>query len=752
MVSRFSFAARISAGAILLTFASACSGGGSSGSGSVPVTPTSPTTAPITSIPTAGTIDVPGQQSSGGGAGGFINNGTTPSSYAVTSNPSGQSFTLGGNTYKTPTTVSPTTSINALAIVFSTGYTVPVTQVYDGPHTVFYNAASDSTGTVAVSSLQSIYRTTASSNVAQSLNLTGLHRRLMQGHRFTTSTIDPNRLAVRISTAALNTSGRLPADIERAVGSHGQSTLSASADTLRIVTVPAGVNVSAFTKSLLAQPEVAEVTAVHRRHLLTRAATTVTDPNFNMLAQWYTYATGANYAWSYNPGTGTKLAIIDTGIDDNNTDLTSQLAFQETAVTPIDNTSTSSSCNTLAGATTVVIPNTAQDDNGHGTNVAGIAIAKQNTVGFVGTGWGAQLLAFKIFPSQNQYCNGNNIGANTADEAQAISDAIAQGADVISLSLGASSFDTVEFNAIENAISKGVTVVAAAGNNDDGSGPGTLDYPASYPGVIAVGASAIKDQYSGQDQQATGTYAGSTEYVTSYSQYGPSLAVVAPGGDAVCQGSTCNDGDLLHWIANYSSSTAYLPSDQCSTPSPATRCTALFNGTSMATPQVSATAAMLIAEAGGHRSLSPAEVLYAIESTADNINDPHQGHGRLNAYRALASLIRDTGAYSGPSTQKASTDQLVAFAYSTSGTNKPKILNATFPAGVPVNANGTFRIADVPVNVGTFGVAVWDDANGDGVIDVGDQIGTASVHCSTSTTCAIGTVTLRSAAAGYFLP
>lgn len=172
----------------------------------------------------------------------------------------------------------------------------------------------------------------------------------------------------------------------------------------------------------------------------------------------------------------------------------------------------------------------------------------------------------------------------------------------------------------------------------------------------------------------------------------------------------------------------------------------------MATPQVAATAAMLIAEAGGHGHLTPAEVLYTIENTADNINDPHQGHGRLNAYKALASLIRDTGAYSGPALQKASTAQLVAFAYSTSGTNKPKILDATFPAGIPVNANGTFRIADVPVSIGTFRVAVWEDANGDGVIDAGDQIGTASVRCSATTTCTIGTISLQAVGIGYALP
>jgi hypothetical protein len=762
MQYRLGLAARVSAAVLLLAFVSACGGGGSS-SPSTPATPVpvGPTTAPaVTATPAPGTLSVPGLQSSGGGGGGFVNDGKTPSTYAVTSIPSGLAFTVAGQSYTTPKTISPAATTNALSIVFTaSGYTVPIVQVYDGAHTVFYNSAADSKGTIALTSLQAIRRSSAAASSPQR-NVAAVLHRSMHGRKITASDIDPTRLAVRLSAAALRTSGRSAAAVERAAGAVGHATLSATTDELRVVSVPAGVDIATFTRKLQAQPEVAEVTAVHRRRTLARAPTTVSDPAFQIPDQWDTFATGANYAWSYNPGTGAKLAIIDTGIDDNNTDLSGQLAFQETAVTPIDNTPTAANggvptCDSVAGATTVVTPNTAQDDDGHGTNVASIAIAKANTAGFAGAAWGAALLAFKVFPSQNQYCNDNsaNFGAGTPDEAQAIADAIAQGADVISLSLGSSSVDTVEFNAIQNAIAAGVTVVAAAGNSDDGSGAGTLDYPSAYPSVISVGASALKDEfYTAQQPQTNGTYTTSTEIVATYSQYGPSLSVVAPGGEAsACAGSVCDD-DVLHWIENYSTSTAYLAVDQCFTPSPATSCVALFNGTSMATPQVAATAAMLIAEAGGHKHLTPAQVNYAIESTADNINDPHQGHGRLNAYRALASLIRDTSAYSGPIPQKAGTGQLIAFAYAASRTNKPKILDATFPAGVPVNADGTFRIADVPAATGAFSVAVWYDANGDGVVDAGDQIGVGGVKCSSTAVCAIGSITLKTATAGYFLP
>jgi subtilisin family serine protease len=237
-------------------------------------------------------------------------------------------------------------------------------------------------------------------------------------------------------------SGRTPDDVERAVGSVGQETLSATADRLRVVSVPAGIDVASFTRKLQAQPQVAEVTPLHRRRLLAKAATAVSDPAFNTPDdQWYSIATGANYAWSYNPGTGAKIAVIDTGIDETNTDLTRQVVYQEAAITPIDN----STCQGAAGAVPVVSVTDAsmQDDNGHGTNVSGLALAKSDSVGFAGTAWGARLMAFRIFLPQNQYCNESkaNLGADTADEARAITDAIAHGADVISLSIGSPSYD-----------------------------------------------------------------------------------------------------------------------------------------------------------------------------------------------------------------------------------------------------------------------------------------------------------------------
>ncbi len=119
----------------------------------------------------------------------------------------------------------------------------------------------------------------------------------------------------------------------------------------------------------------------------------------------------------------------------------------------------------------------------------------------------------------------------------------------------------------------------------------------------------------------------------------------------------------------------------------------------------------------------------------------------------MASLKGDTGAtYTGPTAQKTSPTQVVAFAYSNSGSNKPVILDVNYPNGVPLDASGNFRIGDVPASAGTYRVGVWYDANGDGVIDAGDQFGAPATSCSATQKCVLGTVTMTAVTAGFTLP
>jgi serine protease len=235
-------------------------------------------------------------------------------------------------------------------------------------------------------------------------------------------------------------------------------------------------------------------------------------------------------------------------------------------------------------------------------------------------------MIFRVFP--NTGC-GTTCSANGSDVGLAIDNAVAAGAKVISLSLGASGPDTAEESAVANAIAAGVVVVAASGNETKT----TLDYPARDPGVIAVGASALDD--------STRTV---TETVASYSNYDASHAttwgVVAPGGDPT--GGT--DTDDFHWIENISSSTSDPNFTTC-TPdfgsvAGVTDCRTLIAGTSQATPHVSGAAALLLSV---KPTLTPSQVFTALCTTATAIpGTTRAGCGRLNVYKAMAQVVGDS--------------------------------------------------------------------------------------------------------------
>ncbi|HEY0613216.1 MAG TPA: S8 family serine peptidase [Candidatus Elarobacter sp.] len=673
---------------------------------------------------------------------------STGSTYTLTSNPSAISVrrvdpanTVATCVYFngiTPATDRPQTAPHPWSYVFAptqaSPYVVSIAQQLNGDHTLFYNQAGDSTGSINTGTLQSLRRSPASVGSSSALGV------LQRGiRRFTGAGIVGNQVLVRYRGIVAQARSRAQTVAGELGARNGAEIITRSGSYESIVRVPAGTTAQTFARTLQSRSEVLDVFPVHKRFPLARAAQAVNDPHMqNNVDQWYLFADGFPNAWAYTHGANVKLAIIDTGADLNNTDLSQNIVF--------------STGYESAG-------HTAQDTNGHGTNVAGVADATaNNSLGFAGGGFGGaggvKLMIYNIFPDAT--ASSDNQFGSVADEITAMNDAVSRGADVISMSLGSgqevgsdNGFDQAERDAVENAIAAGVTVVAAAGNDADGGESGTahtvLDYPAAYDGVISVGASALRDNNSGN-------FAGSTEYVAPYSQYGPGLSVVAPGGDP-----SGNDSNPLHWVWNYSTSTAAFGTgpgngDMCRTPSPPTSCTAFFAGTSQATPQVAAAAALLIAAAGGHGTIAPARVRQIIQDTADNINDPHQGHGRLNIYRAVATLFSDTGAYSGPSPQKTSPTQVVAFAYSNSGGTVPTILDVNYPSGVPLDSSGNFRIGDVPVSAGTYRVGVWYDANGDGVINAGDQFGAPATSCNATSRCTIGTVNMTTVTAGFHLP
>lgn len=340
--------------------------------------------------------------------------------------------------------------------------------------------------------------------------------------------------------------------------------------------------------------------------------------------QWDMHVINLGTAWGYYsslPARGAAIAVIDTGVDVTHPDLKGGRIVRQFCYVTYNGSTTSGGF--------------AVDTDGHGTNVAGIADADTNNgLGFAGVAYDAPLLAYRIFPTTpSGGCEGSTsaqCSTTDVDEASAINDAVAHGAKVINLSLGATGplsncKDSVEENAIEAAIQHGVVVVAAAGNESTAS----LDCPAAYPGVIAVGAEGP----AGADN---------AEAVASYSNYtsssGPGsggIYLVAPGGTA----STSSDTSDLHFVENITSSEMSSASTYCKTDfaGAAGDCRGGFSGTSQATPHVAGVASLML---GLRPNLTPAQIASDLCATAHSIGDAtKQGCGRVDAAAAVAKAL-----------------------------------------------------------------------------------------------------------------
>ena len=177
--------------------------------------------------------------------------------------------------------------------------------------------------------------------------------------------------------------------------------------------------------------------------------------------QWAWGKIKAYGAWDKTTGSSSvKVAVVDTGIDSSHPDLPAVVLHKDYYTT-----------------------NNAEDDNGHGTHVAGtIGASTNNTTGVAGSNWGVELMAVKALNK-----NGSGSYANIAD---GIIWAANNGAKVINLSLGGTYDSTTLRNAVDAAWNKGAVLACAAGN----SGSTRRNYPGAYTNCIAVGATNETDQ------------------------------------------------------------------------------------------------------------------------------------------------------------------------------------------------------------------------------------------------------------------
>ncbi|MFF1922217.1 type VII secretion-associated serine protease mycosin [Streptomyces sp. NPDC058221] len=197
--------------------------------------------------------------------------------------------------------------------------------------------------------------------------------------------------------------------------------------------------------------------------------------------------------WQDTRGQGVRVAVIDTGVDDTNPQLTSAV-------------DASAGADYLPGGGT----DGTVDAVGHGTKVAGIIAARpRGGTGFVGLAPAATIIPIR----QNDE---RNSGKDTT-MAAAITHAIAKGADVINISQDTSrplTADSVLGRAVAKAVAGDIVVVASAGN-DGTDGRPRRTYPAAFDGVLAVAASDRNNERA------------------PFSQAGEFVGVAAPGVDIV---------------------------------------------------------------------------------------------------------------------------------------------------------------------------------------------------------------------------
>ncbi len=351
---------------------------------------------------------------------------------------------------------------------------------------------------------------------------------------------------------------------------------------------------------------------------LAQAVETPNDPS--MSSQWGLQKVQAPSAWDLaKSNTSISIAVLDTGVDLAHPDLSAKVV---------------ASANFTDSAT-------ANDVYGHGTHVAGIAAAATNNgLGVAGLGYNATVLNVKVL--------GDNGSGSYSWVANGVIWAADNGAQVINMSLGGSSASSTLESAVNYAWSKGVVVVAAAGNN----GNTVPFYPAYYSNVIAVAATDNVDQ------------------LASFSTRGDWVDAAAPG---VTIYST-----LINNSYGYKS------------------------GTSMASPHVAGLAALVFTQVtdGNGNGLLNDEARAKILSTCDAISATGVGCGRINAYRAVQTSAPTppppaptTGAIAGKVTD-AATGASLAGATVTDGTR-----TAT------TDASGNYTIAGVPEGSYTVGAS-----------------------------------------------
>lgn len=369
---------------------------------------------------------------------------------------------------------------------------------------------------------------------------------------------------------------------------------------------PVDAFVAAAELSALADVDYAEPWFIYRTNDV-QAFT----PNDSLYAlQWALTRIRADSAWGVSQGdTSVVIGIVDTGVEWDHPDLAGNIWYNP-GETGLDGLGNDKRFNGIDDDGDGKIddwrgwdfggadfnnpvedndPSPTGDNIAHGTHVSGLASGVTNNhTGIAGVGFRCRILPVKASADNDTRASGF---AYIIAGFQGIMYAARMGANVISLSWGGPGASQFEQDVVNFATEQGSLIVAAAGNG----GSSEPSYPAGYEHVLSVAAT------NGSDVKE------------SYSNYGSTIDVCAPGGDFNGVNTT-----IL---------STYFPSTYAG-----------LAGTSQATPQVSGVAALVKANFPAY---NPLQVGEQVRVTCDDITSLNPGFvnglgkGRVNAYRAL---------------------------------------------------------------------------------------------------------------------
>jgi len=361
--------------------------------------------------------------------------------------------------------------------------------------------------------------------------------------------------------------------------------------------LPPDGNVDSLETALANDPRVVWVTRNHHYRLNRFDGGALDDefiPNDSLYSmQWWLARMSVPLAWELSRGdSSVVIGVIDTGVDYLHPDLRANIWFnwvEKNGLPGVDDDN-NGFVDDSVGWDFIDAPGLPapgdylerdadpMDEMGHGTYVSGMAAAvTDNGHCIAGVGFGCRILPLRT-ANANGYLEEDDVAAAILYGAQ-------MNASVLNMSFGDNVVSPLIRDAVQLAAQAGVILLGSAGNANSQA----IHYPSGFPEVISVGATTRSD------------------FRASFSNYGPSVDVMAPGYDIL---STMMSGECGEWIYPH--------------------------GTSYAVAMVSGVVGLMLA---ANPALNTDNVKQILRSTADDVGTPgwddQTTHGRVNARRAV---------------------------------------------------------------------------------------------------------------------